>query len=156
PLAPRGGLRGRARLRLAPPARLVLGPPALRPGPLGLDHLPAAPLRGGSRRGLLAGALRDLAGPSGRRVVGPEAAGPRVRAGAGGVHEGGRRGVAPEPPLWCASRPIDGPVAPKISWVSYWLWRQHYADSSNAGRCCRRWPAPGAHRAGGGGTDAPG
>src|SRR4029434_1621698 len=70
PLVARGGVARRPDLRLAAPAVVLLGAPALRRGAVGLDHLLAPSLRGGPPPRLGARARRGVGGAAGRRLVG--------------------------------------------------------------------------------------
>ena len=93
---------------------LVLGAPAVRAGALGLDDLPAPPLRGGPAGGLGAGAGGRGARAAARRVVGAPAGRARLRARprGGGPPPRARGLVRPELPGW-TRRAIRVLVAPR-------------------------------------------
>src|SRR5262249_4382786 len=88
PVPARRGVARRDGVRLAVPPCLVLGPAAVLGRPVGLDHLPAPPLRGGPHRRMDPGPRRHLAGPApGRMVDGP--------AGRAGLRDGAGSGAVP-------------------------------------------------------------
>src|SRR5262249_23728504 len=99
PVAARRGVARGHGLRVALPAALVLDPAAVLARALGLDDLPAPPLRGRPAGGGAASAARGRARAAARRMVVAPAASLRLRRGSGRALKGcGTRGrCAPSP-----------------------------------------------------------